>query len=129
MEYDPVTNIIKVKENPFFDCESIYSFDNEMNNFIKKLDIDINSNWVIQIGPIEKYKRHILHTFKRRGLISIYSIGKSKKGHRVMIIEPGHEYIEYIIKKFSYKEKVVKLIEEEIELLKNKLLKMVIESM
>ena len=129
MEYDSETNIFKLKEESFSQCDSLHTFDYEMNNFIKKIKdkTDINSNWVILIGPILKNKRYTLHTFKRKGMLSIYSIGKSIKGSKIMIIEPSKEYIEYISKRFNYKEKTIEIIEHEIELLKSKLLKLVIE--
>lgn len=128
MNYDPETNIFKLTEESFSICDTIESFDNQMNKFIKQIkDVDINSNWVIQIGPVLKNKRYTLHTFNRKGMLSIYSIGKSIKGARIMIIEPSIEYIEYLNKRFNYKEKITQVIEQEIELLKSKLLKLVIE--
>ena len=129
MEYDSHTNIIKLKEEQFSICDNIHSFDYQMNKFIKSLtEIDLNSNWVIQIGPILKNKRYTLHTFKRKGMLSVYSIGKSIKGCRIMIIEPSKEYVNYINNRFNYKEKVLHIIEQEIDLLKQKLIKMVIDA-
>ena len=128
MDYDPVTNIFKLKEEKFSLCENVISFDNQMNIFIKKIKgIDLNSNWVIQIGPIVKNKRYTLHTFKRKGMLSIYSIGKSVNGSRIMIIEPAKEYIDYINNRFNYKEKAIELLNNEIDLLKNKLNKLILE--
>lgn len=109
MEYDKFTNILKVKKYMFLRTNSKESFDNIIRSFISKSkNIEIESNWIIQIDNVKKEEREHLYSFQRKDLV-IYSIGTGAFGLKSIIIEPKSTYTKLLKEEYVLENELSKM--------------------
>jgi hypothetical protein len=101
MEYDTLTNILKVNKEIFLRTKCKEAFDNIVRSFISKSKcVDIQSNWIIQIDRVNKKERQHFYSFQRKDLV-IYSLGTCSFGLKNIIIEPNTAYVNLLKEEYT----------------------------